>query len=255
MKKCPKCGYERKSTDTGGEGVCPACGLVFAKWAGHTLGTARLPRERDEPHAQDEAGGRVGALLARLTFVEPRTDPMIFWGRVAVFSVLFVWGWYFIFLNYRSAEIMGSFLHRVDLVFHEAGHVFFMPFGAFMAILGGTLGQLIMPVVVIVALIVTSNDTFGASVGLWWLGQSFMDCAPYIADARALQLQLVGGGTGADRPGMHDWENILLDLNMIQHDTKIAAVVHAFGALVMLVAFAWGAYLLLQQYRNLEAAD
>ena len=104
----------------------------------------------------------------------------------------------------------------------------------------------------IVALIVTSNDTFGASVGLWWLGQSLMDCAPYIADARALQLQLVGGGTGADRPGAHDWENILLDLNMIQHDTKIAAVVHVLGALVMLVAFAWGAYILLQQHRNLN---
>jgi hypothetical protein len=121
-----------------------------------------------------------------------------------------------------------------------------------MTILGGTLGQLIMPVVVTVAFIVTSNDTFGASVGLWWLGQSVMDCAPYIADARALQLQLVGGGTGSDRPGAHDWENILLDLNLIEQDTKIAAAVHVSGALVMLVALAWGAYLLLRQYRHLD---
>ena len=250
MKKCPKCAYERQATDTVAEGICAACGLVFAKWVDRTLGTARLPRERAESH--EHADSRLSLLAARLLYVESRPDAMVFWGRVAIFAALFVWGWYFILLNYRSAEIMGSFLHRVDLVFHEAGHVFFMPFGQFMAILGGTLGQLIMPIVVIVALIVTSNDTFGGSVGLWWLGQSLMDCAPYIADARALQLQLVGGGTGADRPGAHDWENILLDLNMIQHDTKIAACVHVLGALVMLLAFAWGAYILSRQYRNLE---
>ena len=166
--------------------------------------------------------------------------------------MLLLWGWYFILLNFRSHEIMNSFMHRVDLVFHEAGHVVFMAFGHFMAVLGGTLGQLIMPIVVMVALIVTSRDNFGGSVGLWWLGQSLMDCAPYIADARALQLPLLGGGTGQDRPGAHDWENILLDLNWIQHDLQIGAAAHALGAIVMLVAFAWGGYILLQQYRNLR---
>jgi len=190
-------------------------------------------------------------LVARLTYVEPHTDAMLYWGRVAVYVALFVWGWYFILLDYRSPEIMNSFMHRVDLVFHEAGHVVFMVFGRFMAVLGGTLGQLLMPVIVMVALIVTNHDNFGGAVGLWWLGQSLMDCAPYIADARALELPLLGGGTGQDRPGSHDWENILLDLNLIQHDLQIGAGAHALGAFVMLVAFAWGGYILLQQYRNL----
>ena len=54
---------------------------------------------------------------------------------------------------------------------------------------------------------------------------------------------------------MHDWENILLDVNMIQHDTRIAAIVHALGAGVMLLAFAWGGYILLQQFRNIEARN
>jgi len=251
-RKCPKCGFERAPGDASDAGVCPACGLVFAKWVRRTLGT---DAPQNAASLGDSRGpGRFAALAARLTFVDAHTDPVAFWGRVAVFVALFAWGWYFIALNYRGHEIMDSFMHRVDLVFHEAGHVVFMPFGRFIGILGGTLGQLIMPVVVMVALIVTANDNFGGSIGLWWLGQSLMDCAPYIADARALKLQLVGGGTGHDRPGFHDWENILLDLNLIDHDLQIGAAAHVLGAAVMLVAFAWGGYVLLQQYRNLESS-
>ena len=253
MKKCPKCGYERKLTDVGAQGICPSCGLVFAKWVARTLGTERLPRE--EPINAATAEGRGARLIAMLTHVEPRTDPILFWGRVALYAAFVIWGWYFILLDFRSNDIGDSFMHRVNLVFHEAGHVIFMPFGNFMMILGGTLGQLLMPIIVGAALVFRNHDNFGGSIGLWWLGQSFMDCAPYIADARALQLMLLGGGTGEDRPGMHDWENILLDLNLIQHDTRIAAGADALGTLLMLIAFAWGAYILLRQYHNLQNQD
>lgn len=37
------------------------------------------------------------------------------------------------------------FLDRVDLVFHEAGHVIFGPFGEFIGILGGSLMQVLIP--------------------------------------------------------------------------------------------------------------
>jgi hypothetical protein len=187
--------------------------------------------------------------------VEPGTDPIHFWGRVAAYVLLVVWGCYFIALDWHSNEIGNSFMHRVNLVFHEAGHLLFMPFGSFMMTLGGTLGQLLMPIVAGCALVIKNNDNFGASVALWWLAQSVMDCAPYIGDARALQLMLLGGGTGQDRPGVHDWENILLDLNLIQHDTRIASAADALGTVLMLAAFVWGGYMLVQQYRNLESAD
>jgi hypothetical protein len=119
-----------------------------------------------------------------------------------------------------------SFVHRINLVF-QAGHVIFMPFGSFMTTLGGSLGQVIMPLIATGALAFKNRDNFGASIGLWWCGQSVMDLAPYINDARDLKLMLLGGGTGQDRPGMHDWENILLDLRWIEYDRQIAAATDA----------------------------
>tara|TARA_B100001123_G_C14865565_1_gene849778 strand:+ start:210 stop:641 length:432 start_codon:yes stop_codon:yes gene_type:complete len=127
---------------------------------------------------------------------------------LAVWSVWF-FNTHFLHLVGPIPEINQSFMHTVDLVFHEAGHVLFIPFGTFMSVLGGSLGQLIMPATVMLVFLLTYQNPFAASVGLWWFGQSMMDFAPYIADARAGQIMLLGGVTGADRPGYHDWTNIL----------------------------------------------
>ena len=176
---------------------------------------------------------------------------MLFWGRVALYSVFVVWGFYFIALDLRTNEIGASFMHRVNLVFHEAGHVIFRPFGEFMTVLGGSLAQLLMPAIVAGVLVVKNHDNFGASIGLWWFGQSMKDLAPYINDAHDLQLQLLTGHS-QDVPETHDWANILLDLGLIFREKKIARVDDIIGSLIILLALAWGAYLLLQQYRNLE---
>jgi hypothetical protein len=248
--KCPKCGAARPAGVGGPAPVCGSCGLVFAKWTQRALGVERLPAAEDGP---DSAGGRAATAWDYLTYVEPRTDAIVFWGRVALWCAFALWGGYFIALDFRNAEIMQSFMHRIDLVFHEAGHIIFMPFGHFMMVLGGTLGQLLMPLVVMTALVWKNRDNFGGAIGLWWFGQSLMDCAPYINDARALQLPLLGGGTGADRPGVHDWENILLDLNLIHRDHQIAAAADGFGSLLVVLGLAWGAWILLLQYRNLPA--
>jgi hypothetical protein len=148
-------------------------------------------------------------------------------------------------------QINGSFMHLVNLVFHEAGHVIFIPLGRFMAILGGTLNQWLIPSIVLCAFLFKSRDTFGATIGLWWLGQSFMDAAPYINDARAGRLILLGGVTGRDRPGYHDWENILRDLGWLRYDHTIAGILNGMGVCLMLLSFLWGAYVLYLQYRNL----
>ncbi len=252
MNKCPKCGHERKPSDAGMDRVCPSCGLVFAKWVSRTLGTA--PQLHGEEQLDDSAGSWTGAFAARLTQVEQRTDPMVFWGRAALYVAFVIWGCYFISLDLRSNEIGESFMHRVNLVFHEAGHVVFMVFGRFMHILGGSLGQLLMPAIVMVMLIRKNRDNFGGSIALWWFGQSLKDLAPYINDARDLQLQLLTGYS-QDVPETHDWANILTSLHLISHERTIARADDVVGTLIMLLAMAWGGYILWQQYCNLESSD
>jgi hypothetical protein len=246
---CPECSYERKPSDTTSVNVCPSCGLIFSKWMQQRFEPAKLQGEGFLT-IESRAADWLGRLREQLLYVPPKKDMGRFYGRAVLFVLFFIWGWHFILMAIHTNEIGASFMHNVNLVFHEAGHILFMPFGHFMMVLGGSLGQLLMPIIVMIALMVKNHDNFGASIGLWWLGQSLMDLAPYINDARALKLQLLGGGTGMDRPGMHDWENILLDAGLIRHDHLIATWVDALGTGLMLLAFVWGGYILYLQYCN-----
>jgi hypothetical protein len=82
-----------------------------------------------------------------------------------------------------------------------------------------------------------------------------MDTAPYINDARDLDLMLLGGGTGRDRPGMHDWENILLDLGLIEHERMLAVAADRIGELLLLMGLAWGAASLYRQYAAMKHGE
>ena len=193
----------------------------------------------------------------RLFFVGSQINPLHFYGRVALYLFFFVWGWRFIAMEHDVLvggypPISDSFMHDVNLVFHEAGHVIFWPFGRFVTVLGGTLNQWLIPSVVLYAFLFKTRDTFGATIGLWWLGQSFMDAAPYINDARAGRLILLGGTTGRDQPGYHDWENILGDLEWLEYDHAIAGMINAIGVILMLLSFLWGAYVLYLQFKNID---
>ena len=67
---------------------------------------------------------------------------------------------------------------------------------------GGTLGQLLMPLVCAVALH-RRDDNFGAAVCLAWMALSGIDASVYAYDAADPVLPLIGGGTGAD--SFHDF--------------------------------------------------
>jgi hypothetical protein len=132
-----------------------------------------------------------------------------------------------------------SFLHLPNLVFHEAGHVIFGLFGRFVTVLGGSLFQCLVPIICAVAF-VRERNPFAAALCAWWAGENLLDLAPYIADARALQLVLIGGHTGAEVDG-HDWEYILTELGWLHRDVTLGLAAHRLGLVTMAASLAWGA--------------
>src|SRR5688500_11123274 len=146
------------------------------------------------------------------------------WIAVAVLVVL---TWRFARMPLDGSD-SGGFLHLQNLVFHEAGHFIFMPFGRFMTVLGGSLLQIVIPLVCAGAFLWQEHNRFAAAVCLWWTGQNFVDLAPYISDARRLQLPLLGGRTGAEVEG-HDWEYLLTALGWVHLDEALGRTAHFVG--------------------------
>ena len=66
-----------------------------------------------------------------------------------------------------------------------------------------------------------------------WFFENWLNIARYMADARAQELPLVGGGD-------HDWANIFGRWGLLAHDTQIAAVVRAIGWGGMTAAYSVG---------------
>ncbi|HMS84132.1 MAG TPA: hypothetical protein PKD12_10815 [Nitrospira sp.] len=239
--RCPKCQAQRSD----GAEECVRCGIIFAKYKSLTTNARRSPAQSvfTEPEWFPTA-------KQWLIESDQTTDSMTFYGRAVVFVALAWWGWTFITTPLETNYTGESFLHLINLPFHEAGHIIFILFGRFMTILGGTLGQVLMPMICLGTFLIKTRDPFGAAVALWWTAESLMDIAPYINDARALDLMLIGGVTGKETDG-HDWNNILTMLNLLEWDHRLAHLTYNVGIVLMLASFAWGGILLLRHYRRL----
>ena len=191
-----------------------------------------------------DEGWRASA-YALVTHVEPAGEVAVA-ARAALLAGLAVWSLRFFAHALDPVYLCGSFMHLVHLPFHEAGHILFLPFGSFLMSLGGSLTQVLVPLLCLGTFLVKTRDTFGAAVALWWAGQSLMDVAPYIADARALRIVLLGGRTGAEVEG-HDWEAILSALGWLRYDILLGRLANLLGIVLMIVALAWGASVVARQ--------
>ena len=160
------------------------------------------------------------------------------WVRAALVLGLAIWTFQFAHTP-LSDDAMNSFLHLPNLVFHEAGHIIFSPFGRFVAVLGGSVLQVLVPVIAAVAFL-RQDQRFGAAVCGWWAGQNLIDLAPYIADARTLQLVLLGGRTGAEVEG-HDWEYLLTSLGATHLDRQFGMTAYGLGLVLMIAAVVYAA--------------
>jgi hypothetical protein len=149
--------------------------------------------------------------------------------RAALIALLAFWT-----LRLGTGAQVGCFLDLVNLAFHEAGHIVLTPFGETAHFLGGTLGQLAVPAGLAGYFLVRRRQPFAAAVCAWWVGENLVNVAVYMADARNLRLELVGGGE-------HDWNTLFYQFGLLGEESvaRISSLTHGLGALLMVLGVVW----------------
>lgn len=168
--------------------------------------------------------GSANPIFPSMGTAVPHSAERVHWLKLGGGALLLLWT---LFLAARRQPWI--FLDWVNLAFHEAGHLFLLPFGETLHFLGGTLFQLAIPAGVGLHLLLRKESPFGAALCGWWFGQNFLGISVYMADARELKLPLVGGGE-------NDWNHLFYQWGLLGEDSvrRIAGTTHAAGVIFML---------------------
>lgn len=159
-----------------------------------------------------------------------RDEPLAPVGTGKLLGALAAGGLLFL-LELSSSEGWVPILDSLNLVFHEAGHPLFGIFGEGVGFLGGTLMQLLVPLLVLGSCWHKRQAVAMGLAGIWFF-QNFLNIARYMADARLQELPLVGGGE-------HDWATLFGWWGLLDQDTAIAGTVRVLGWVGMLGCLAW----------------
>jgi hypothetical protein len=139
---------------------------------------------------------------------------------------------YALFLLYAFTNGSGFLiLDYVNLIIHEGGHFFFSWFGNTIMILGGTLGELLVPLLCAVYFF-WQRETTGFAFCSFWFFENFPYIGTYMADARSAKLPLVGSEES-------DWTILFGQWGLLLQDQKIGGIVRSLGWLGMLATVAW----------------
>lgn len=109
-----------------------------------------------------------------------------------------------------------SLINNVNLIFHEAGHVFLLPFGKFMHFFGGTLFEFGIPLF-LTLYFAFKRQWYGAVFTAWWLSTAFYGISLYAGDAVSRVMPLLGGEAVE-----HDWYTMLSMLNWLKYTDQVA---------------------------------
>jgi hypothetical protein len=156
-------------------------------------------------------------------------------GRLHPVSLGALLGWlaaYAAFLLYAAANATGFlFIDHANLMIHEVGHTLFSFAGYYTMILGGTIAQLLAPLLCTL-LFIRRGETTAVAFCAFWGFENLLYIATYIGDARRSALPLVGSDES-------DWTILLSHWGLLQHDVTIAAWVRAAGWAGMIASMAW----------------
>jgi hypothetical protein len=154
---------------------------------------------------------------------------IIRWARLVIIGLIALFGWQAFHDELGSAFFL---VDNINVAVHEAGHMVFAPFGDTMHFLGGSLFEVIFPGFFVVYFLRRQHrDVHAAMVCVWWSSIAMLSVSIYMADARARQLMLLGGGNGDEVDG-HDWYHLFAHWHVLRLDTRIAAGTRAVAWLM-----------------------
>lgn len=168
------------------------------------------------------------------------------------------WRWraaLFAFLAWQAVRPLhdteaGHLFRGITFGAHEFGHLFFSFGGEWLMVAGGSLMQLLVPIGAAIALAFTAGDWFGVAACGTWLAASLADLAPYIADARAQELDLVSFSPDG---GGHDWHYLLAHAGWLNQDLLIARGARFLAVLTLIVSALFALALLRRMARSAAA--
>jgi hypothetical protein len=168
------------------------------------------------------------------------------WARVLLTLLLARLAWSAFHDDLGSVPLISD----IDAAVHEFGHQLFNlfglePFGHTMYILGGSLFQVVFPLIFAGYFLRKHGDrapdVHAAMVCLWWASINMLGVAIYANDARAEELVLINGLTGKESDG-HDWNNLFTTWGLLDRDTIIAARFRAIAAMTCIASILIGLY-------------
>jgi hypothetical protein len=161
-------------------------------------------------------------------------------GKLFIAVILSVYYYFLVFSTNLSLLLIGSKqgfdpLYYIDILMHEAGHLLATPIyamvnydlssaSAVFYMFAGTGMQWLMPLL-FVLYFVFKKQPFSVFVTLFWLGQSFYDTVPYIADSIRMVMPLLS------KNAIHDWNFLLTTLGYLPQTYAIAQ-----GLLIVAIA-------------------
>ena len=162
----------------------------------------------------------------------PETQP---WDRVSRVGGIAWLVAYALFLFHALRDTSGFlFPDYVNLMIHEAGHLVFSWGGSTLMLLGGTLGELIAPLLC-AGFFFVQGQTFGFVFSAFWFFENFLYIGTYMKDARANALPLINSEIG-------DWTILFGQWGILDWDLKIGQFFRIIGWLGMFAIVGWLAY-------------
>lgn len=197
---------------------------------------------------QHTRGG--GPAISLPEWLEPFLEDARDWcrGRMwiprALLLAYLVYGFWRLFSDPESSTLFSG----ITFAIHELGHVIFNFAGHFIGSLMGSGSQVLAPLIASF-LLLRQRDYFGVSVTVFWLSFSLFELARYVADARLMELPLLGFTEDPE----HDWHYLLSTLGLLQFDTTLAFLIRLVATVLGVASFAFATWLLMNMARSRDA--